>query len=281
MAKILDTEGIIFKIKRFAVHDGPGIRTTVFLKGCPLSCIWCHSPEGITPQISVWYNCNFCITCSKCIRSCPEGALLLINETNPIITIDRTLCKVSGECVKVCPTNALQLTGSITTASEIIKEIENDILYYQMSGGGVTLTGGEPLMQPEFSAEILQQCRKRKIHTAIETSLFSDRKSLTQVMDLIDLFIVDIKLFDSVQHLHYTGRTNEIIKDNFQYISKAGKAIIVRIPMIKNITDSDKNIKSITDFVHSTDRNIRIEKISYNPLTENNYKKLDIPFLLK
>ena len=281
MAKLQEVEGIIFKIKRFAVHDGPGIRTTIFLKGCPLNCIWCHSPEGISSGITVWYNQNLCIACSQCVTSCPENALVLTNEINPYIRIDRKLCKASGECVKICPANALQLTGSVTTVSEIFSEIDKDILYYQMSGGGVTLTGGEPLMQPDFSAEILKECRKKNIHTAIETSLYCERKSLNKVLDLIDLFIVDIKLYDSDQHQHFTGKTNEIIKDNFHYISKKGKSIIVRIPMIKDITDNDENIKSITDFVNSTDRNIKIEMISYNPLTENNYKKLDIPFLLK
>ncbi len=276
-----EIEGIVFKIKRFSLHDGPGIRTSVFLKGCPLNCIWCHSPEGITSEIGVWYNENLCIICGKCINSCPESALTLISDANKHIKIDYNICKVSGECSKICPTNALQLTGSVTKVTEVIKEIEKDLLFYQKSGGGVTLTGGEPLLQPEFSTEILRECKKRNIHTAIETSLFCEKKSLEKIMEFVDLFITDIKIFNSARHQIYTGKSNETILDNFQFISRAGKDVIVRIPMVKNITDTNENISSITEFVKKTDKNIVIEKISYNPLTENNYKKLGLPFLLK
>lgn len=281
MEKLHDTEGIIFKIKRFAVHDGPGIRTTVFLKGCPLNCTWCHSPEGISPDISIWYNKNLCIACSQCVQVCPNNALELIMNAKPYIKIDRELCNISGDCVKACPANALQFTGSITTVSEIINEVEKDIAFYQTSGGGVTLTGGEPLYQPDFSAEILEVCKNRKIHTAIETCLFCERDAINRILDFIDLFIVDMKLFNPIQHKYYTGKTNEIIKENFHYIAKSDKAILVRIPLINNITDTDNNKNSIISFVHEINEKIPIEFINFNPLAENNYKRLGIPFLLK
>jgi pyruvate formate lyase activating enzyme len=281
MVNIPETDGIIFKIKRFSLHDGPGIRTSVFLKGCPLNCIWCHSPEGISNDISIWYNSNLCISCGQCVKACPERALNLIAADKPYIQIDRELCRVSGECVKICPSNALQFTGYKSSVSEILSEIEKDITFYSTSGGGVTLTGGEPLYQPQFSKGILEDCRKRLIHTAIETSLFCEKDSLDLVSPFVDLFIVDMKLFEPDKHKYYTGKVNESIKENFLYIAQQDRKIIVRIPQIDNITNTDDNLNAIISFVHSVNDKILIEKINFNPLTENNYKKLGIRYLLK
>ena len=281
MESLFETEGFVFKIKRFSLHDGPGIRTSVFLKGCPLNCIWCHSPEGISQDISIWYNSNLCIHCGQCIKVCPEGALALISDNESYIKIDRELCRASGECVTICPSNALQFTGYKSSVSGIISEIEKDATFYLASGGGITLTGGEPLYQPEFVKEILEECRKRMIHTALETSLFCEKDTLELISPLVDMFIVDLKIFDSASHKYYTGKVNETIKENFHYIALQGKDILVRIPLIANITDVKENITAITDFVRETRKDIQIELISYNPLAENNYKKLGIPFLLK
>jgi pyruvate formate lyase activating enzyme len=281
MDNLSENEGIIFKIKRFSLHDGPGIRTSVFLKGCPLNCIWCHSPEGINHDISIWYNRNLCILCGQCVQTCPEKALALISDEEPYILISRGLCKVSGECVKICPSNALQFTGYKSSVLEIVSEIEKDNTFYIVSGGGVTLTGGEPLYQPAFTKAILEECRKRMIHTAIETSLFCEKDTLDLIAPLVDLFIVDLKIFESERHKYYTGKVNETIKENFRYIAQQEKSILVRIPMIDNITNTDENIAAITDFVRETRMDIQIEMIGFNPLAENNYKKLGIPYLLK
>lgn len=281
MGNYSENEGIIFKIKRFSLHDGPGLRTSVFLKGCPLNCIWCHSPEGINQDISIWYNRNLCITCGQCVQTCPEKALSLISDDETYILISRRLCKVSGECVKICPSNALQFTGYKSSVLEIVSEIEKDNLFYTVSGGGVTLTGGEPLYQPVFTKALLEECRKRMIHTAIETSLFCEKDTLDLISPLVDLFIVDLKIFESGRHKYYTGKVNETIKENFQYIARQEKNILVRIPLIENITDTNENISAIAGFVKETRKDIQIEKIGFNPLTENNYKKLGIPYLLK
>ncbi|MGD0755799.1 MAG: glycyl-radical enzyme activating protein [Bacteroidales bacterium] len=285
MGKLTETEGIIFKIKRFSVHDGPGIRTSVFLKGCPLSCIWCHSPEGISSEISVWYDQSLCIACGECVKSCTEKALELVPQpepkSQPHISINRKLCSLNGDCVKICPTGALQFTGAKTSIYDIINEIEKDILYYQLSGGGVTLTGGEPLYQPDFSGNILKECRKKNIHTAIETCLFCERETINNISDYVDLFIIDIKIFDKTQHICYTGKSNDIIKENLRYISGKGIPIIVRIPMIKGITDTEMNKNTCARFVNDIDKRIPIEYISYNPLAGNNYKRLEIPYLFK
>jgi pyruvate formate lyase activating enzyme len=281
-----EATGTIFKIKRFSVHDGPGIRTTVFLKGCPLNCIWCHSPEGISSAISIWHDQSLCIACGECIKNCTEKAINFVTQpdpqpqSKPQININRELCSRNGDCVKICPAGAIQFTGTIVTVSDIINEIEKDSLYYKISGGGVTLTGGEPFYQPDFSAEILESCKKRNIQTAVETCLFCERDTLVNMTDFVDLFIIDLKIFDETEHIHYTGRSNEIIKENFRYIAESGKPVLVRIPMIKGITDSEENINTIKKFVGKTDSRIPIEYIPYNALAENNYKKLNVPFLL-
>jgi pyruvate formate lyase activating enzyme len=276
-----ELEGIVFKIKRYSLHDGPGIRTSVFLKGCQLNCIWCHSPEGITQDISIWYNGNLCIKCNQCIQVCPEKALAVIHGKEQHIHIDRKSCKVSGKCVSTCPSNALQFTGFKRSVSSIISEIEKDIIFYQNSGGGVTLTGGEPLFQPDFSLGILQECRSRRINTAIETSLFCETKVLDLIGDYVDLFIIDLKLFDTDLHNLYTGKGNETIKKNFLYLASHGKNIHVRIPLIDNITNTGANLNAIEEFVRKAGKDIQIEYIAFNTLAENNYKKLGIPYLIK
>lgn len=273
--------GMIFKIKRFSVHDGPGIRTAVFLKGCPLNCIWCHSPEGISNDTSVWYNRNICIFCSSCVAACPNQALELKEGEDKFININRDECKLSGGCVKVCPTGAMQFTGTESTVQNIISEVEKDIIFYEVSGGGITVTGGEPLYQPEFLSGILKECKVRNIHTTIETSLYAEKEIINGIIDITDLFIVDLKLFDPGLHILYTGKGNDRIKENFKYIAGYGKEIIVRIPLIKNITDTENNLGAVERFVREINDRIPIEKISFNPLAENNYSRLGIPFLLK
>lgn len=280
MVTVSEPGGMIFKIKRFSVHDGPGIRISVFLKGCSLNCVWCHSPEGIDPTVSIWHNSSVCIGCAKCVSVCPPEALRLVTGDNNNIIIDRKLCHLSGECVKNCPSGAISFTGSRISVSDVVNEIEKDILFYKVSGGGVTLTGGEPLYQHDFAFNILAACQIRDINTAIETSLFCELETILRMLQVVDLFIVDLKIFDPDMHRKYTGKSNEIIKSNFQVIAKSGKQVIVRIPMIKGITDTPENLYSIRKFVNATDNSISIEYINYNSLAENNYKRLGIPFLL-
>lgn len=280
MANSADISGMIFKIKRFSVHDGPGIRTSVFLKGCPLNCIWCHSPEGISHDITIWYDSSLCIACGACVKACPNNALRLSDDPELKVKIDRQLCCLSGDCVVVCPAGAIQYTGSKISAADIVAEIEKDLLYYKVSGGGVTLTGGEPFFQPEFSQEILELCNKKNIHTAIESSLFCDIETIKRFLDIVDLFIIDMKIFDPQQHMLNTGKSNDIIKQNIKFLANAGKNILVRIPLIGNITDTEENISAIRNFINNVDSRIPVEYLNYNPLAGNNYKRLGIPFLL-
>ncbi len=271
-------KGAIFNIKRFSVHDGPGIRTSIFLKGCPLKCVWCHNPEGIESDITIWYNRNICISCGQCAEICPNKALSVHPSENNFIEIDRSLCKLTGDCVKTCPTGAIEFTGIVTGIDEIMNEIRKDILFYQKSGGGVTISGGEPAFQSEFCLGILKACKAENISTAIETCLYCDREVVETLLNYVDLFIVDMKIFDEVQHEKYTGRSNNIIKDNLEYLSGTGKEIIVRIPLIEGITDSVTNLNSIADFVHGLNGGIRIEHLNYNPLAKSKYQKLGIAY---
>ena len=280
-AKMAGTKGKIFKIKRFSVHDGPGIRTSVFLKGCPLNCVWCHSPEGIDPNISIWFNQSDCISCSRCVVTCPEEALRINGKSGQNILIDRLKCKVSGDCVKVCPTNAMQFTGWVTSPEVVFVEIVKDMAFYNSSGGGVTLTGGEPLFQPDFAFEILNLCKAKNIHTAIETSLFASMETIKRIASVTDLIYADLKIIDPVAHQLFTGQTNEIIKENFAFLVNSGKSIIVRVPLVTEVTDTTENRMAIVEFVDSFNKEIQIEFIEFNPLAVNNYNRLGIPFPLK
>jgi pyruvate formate lyase activating enzyme len=232
MANFKEREGYIFDIKRFAVHDGPGIRTSIFLKGCPLKCAWCHNPEGIKQKISIWYNKNLCIACGKCVEVCPTNSLTLKGDKPPLIVIDRKTCDLSGKCIEVCPSKALSYTGYEAGVEGLMKEIEKDELFYSTSGGGITLTGGDPLFQPDFSLSLLKACKKKGYHTAIETCLYTTTKEIDKLFEYIDLFIVDIKLYNDLLHKKYTGQSNVRILENFKYLASKTTNIIVRIQMI-------------------------------------------------
>ena len=280
MVKRTDTEGLIFKIRRFSIHDGPGIRTTVFLKSCPLNCIWCHSPEGISRDITIWHNNTTCIACGLCVNACPEKALKLTGKTNGKIDIDRTKCNLNGTCLEVCPTGSIQYTGMSVTAGRVVTEVEKDIVFFNESGGGITLTGGEPMAQPEFSCSLLETCLEKGINTAVETSLFCERHILERFARVTQLFIADIKIFDPGLHKKYTGQSNEIILDNFRYLAGKGHDLLVRIPLVPGITDNDDNLMAVNEFVGSVRPNIPVELIKYNSLAPNNYRKLNLPYLV-
>lgn len=278
MGSMQEREGFVFDIKRFAVHDGPGIRTSIFLKGCPLKCTWCHNPEGKNQKISIWYNNNLCIACGECVEVCPTNSLSLKVDRNPKIIIDRKSCDLSGKCIEVCPSKALSFTGYKTTVENLMVEIEKDELFYKTSGGGVTITGGDPFYQPDFAASILKACKEKGYHTTIETCLFASTKEIDKLFDYVDFFIVDIKIYDEFLHEKYTGKSNGKIFDNIKYLASKTDNILIRTPQIPGITDNDGNNLSIQEFVSEINPNIAIEQMTYNPFTKNKYMKLGLPF---
>jgi pyruvate formate lyase activating enzyme len=269
--------GNIFDIKKFAVHDGPGIRSTVFLKGCPLKCIWCQNPEGIVNKINLWYFENRCINCYQCIDACPTHALSA--KDNRII-IDREKCNNNGNCVDICPTNALHFDGRSISVNEIVKILVEDKAFYKSSNGGITLSGGDPMFQHNFSLAILKACKKEQLHTAIETSMFAKEEVFKEFIDFVDYFIVDLKLLDSDDHVKYIGQPNELILSNFKLLASTKKDILVRIPLIPGITTTKDNISGIASFVHSVNPKLQIELINYNPFATNKYRLMGLPYSL-
>ena len=266
--------GNVFDIKKFAVHDGPGIRTTLFLKGCPLKCIWCHNPEGIDTSRSLWYFEKKCIKCDACLTACTYNALSSIPEDVAYIKINQMNCIRCGSCVEVCPTSAIRFDSYEADVETVVETLLQDKSFYAKSGGGITISGGDPLFQADFSKAVLYECKEANIHTAIETSMCARRELLESFIGLVDLFIVDIKLFDPNEHKKYTGADNKLILSNFEMLSHNKQKILVRIPLIPQITTTSKNIESIGRFVFETSPETAIELINFNPLAENKYRLL-------
>lgn len=236
----------VFDIKRYAISDGPGIRVTIFLKGCPLSCRWCHNPEGISPAIQKMYTESKCIGCGKCVDDCPEQACELTDEG--IITDDE-LCTACGLCAQVCPATASEMSGRFETVAEMMKVIENERPFFDQSGGGVTFSGGEPLLYPEFLCEVLDACGQLRIHRTVDTSGLVSTDKLLKVAERTDLFLYDLKLMDSKRHKRWTGAGNRRILKNLQALVATGADIQLRIPLIKGVNTDAANIKASAQFI--------------------------------
>ncbi|NQT60942.1 MAG: glycyl-radical enzyme activating protein [Bacteroidetes bacterium] len=264
--------GRVFDIKRFAIHDGPGIRTSLFLKGCPLHCRWCQNPEGISLEPVLWYSSSKCIACDSCISVCPTGSLSAHPGNEHHICICHDTCELHAECVNICPTGALSLAGTVMTEDQAVHELMKDDLFFEESGGGVTLTGGDPLMQTQFSISILKQIKQKRIHTAIETCMYAPADILKQFIPVVDLFIVDLKIFDSELHKKYTGVNNDLILRNFTMLADSQVNILVRIPLIPGFTTREENLKDLEKFVSKTRGDIPIELINFNPLAKDKYR---------
>ncbi|MBN2391996.1 MAG: glycyl-radical enzyme activating protein [Anaerolineae bacterium] len=241
------TTGYVCNIQRFSVHDGPGIRTTVFLKGCTLRCFWCHNPESIRPKPEVQFFPSRCIGCAACVEVCPEGAQAF--DENGIRAFDREKCIACGACVDVCYAEALVLTATAMTAESVVDEILRDRAFYENSGGGVTLSGGEPALQVDFSREILERCRTAGVHTAIETAANVPWESLAALLPLTDLVMMDIKHMDSAKHHDATGAPNALLLANARRLVESDKPIIFRIPVIPTVNDTPEEVAAIAAFV--------------------------------
>ncbi len=266
-----NASGLIFDVKRFALHDGPGIRTTAFLKGCPLACPWCHNPEGIAKRRLVWYDAHRCIKCRACIASCPRSALTSHPDGAHFIHVDRTACDLTGSCIDVCPTGALRWDSRSYTVGELVDLLERDRLFYETSGGGVTLSGGEPLSQEKFAHAVLAECRERGLHTAIETTLFASHRTLDRFIPVVDHFLVDIKVWDSELHRRTAGVDNKPILDNIRLLAERGSTLTVRIPLIPGITATAENIRPTARFVRDLPGTVPLELINFNPLASGKY----------
>ncbi len=269
------TEGKIFDIKQFAVHDGPGIRTTVFFKGCPLSCWWCHNPEGIDESDDLFYYESKCILCGDCVEVCPEDA---VKKADGKISIDREKCSLCGDCAKICPTTALKLAGKNVSVDGVMEKTEKSTVFYDTSDGGVTLSGGEPFLQFDFMKELIERCKEKDIQVTVDTCGHVDKEKFEAVLDDVDLFLYDLKLMDDDLHKRYTGITNEIILENLETLlgDNEGEAII-RLPLVGGITDTEENIEEIINFLSPFSGIKEIDLLVYHDVKEK-YDKLGMDY---
>ena len=261
-------KGIIFDIQKFSLHDGPGIRTTVFLKGCSLHCFWCQNPEGLHSTQELQYIESHCISCGICFSVCSVGAHTI---RDGIHEVDRDKCTLCGECVKSCPAKALQFTAREMEAKAIVEQVLEDKIYYDTSGGGITLSGGEPLVQADFSSEILRLCKLNGIHTAIETAFNVEWSEAEKILPYLDLIMVDIKAVDTERHIQGTGVNNKRILENIQRVAKQDIPLIVRVPLIPGVNDSDEEISKIAHFVEGFSNLCYLELVPFHRLGESKY----------
>ncbi len=239
---------LTFDIKRYAINDGPGIRITLFMKGCPLSCVWCHNPEGISPRKERMYTRKKCIGCRACVAACPQGALSLTAEG---ITIVSPLCDVCGRCAGVCPTLATEMSGNEFSVDYLMREIEKETVFMDRSEGGVTFCGGEPLLYPDVLMELLCRCGALGIHRVVDTTLFALPERVQEVMAHTDLFLIDLKHMDAALHRRYCGVSNDRILANIRLLAEAGKAFIIRIPLIEGVNADEKNLSDTVSYLSS------------------------------
>lgn len=269
--------GLVFNIQRFTLHDGPGIRTMVFLKGCPLRCQWCSNPESQNTMLELAFNQGKCIgleECDLCINGCPKNAIYQQGEK---ISINRDVCNNCRECSNLCPSQALSIFGEYMTVEDVLKKVEEDSAFYARSEGGLTLSGGEPLMQHEFAGELLREAKSRGLDTAIETCGFAPWENMQMVFQYANTIFYDIKCIDAEKHLIYTGVDNRIILENFKraaaQFSQSSSIIIVRTPVIPGFNNDKEDIQAIVDFLKPF-RNIKYQLLPYHSFGEVKYNYL-------
>ncbi len=269
------TTGRILNIKRFEIHDGDGLRTTLFVKGCPLRCKWCHNPESLAAKAELGFYVHKCASCGDCVSVCPSGAHRIADGVH---TFDRSLCTACGKCEKECTFGALIFYGKSVSAEEILPELLEDKAFYENSGGGVTVSGGEPLLQADFCAELFKLLKENSVNTALDTCLFASREQLSKVLPYTDTFLVDIKAIDRDKHRELTGQYNDIILDNIRYLDSLSKPIEIRIPFVPNQNDGE--LEKIAEFISTLSSVKGVRVLPYHSLSSNKYASLGIDYTL-
>lgn len=263
--------GVIFDVAHWSGHDGPGIRSVVFFKGCPLRCAWCHNPESQRYEPELLFIESKCILCGHCVAACPSGARQRVNGE---VATDRERCDNCGQCAAVCYTEALEVAGRRMSVRQVLDEIAEDVVFYRNSGGGVTLSGGEPMAQPSFAEGIVQGCVELGIHVAVETCGCVPWSSMSRIAPHVSLLLYDLKVMDPVRHRQCTGISNELVLDNLQRLVHMGKNIQVRVPLIPGYTDDDENLEAICQYTARLGLE-RIAFLPYNPTTGAKYNWLE------
>lgn len=274
MDKDEETRGVIFNIQTYSIHDGPGIRTTVFIKGCPLKCVWCQNPESQSAAPQLFFNSETCVGCGKCLQVCPEGAIRLDEGRS---WTNRDVCRGAGKCAEVCPNEARNIAGRHVTAGEVFKEVMKDKIFYEKSGGGVTLGGGEPLASPEFTTSLLKLYKKAGIHTALDTCGYAKWEMMKQILQYVDLVLYDLKHMDPAAHQLYTGVSNDLILGNAGRIcQELHIPVLARIPVIPGYNDSMNNIKATGRFIAAEmGTSTEVHLLPYHKLGEMKYHRLE------
>lgn len=264
-------QGLIFDIERFSSVDGPGIRTVVFFKGCNLHCYWCHNPESIRSFPELEMDPTECIGCGECARMCPSGAHIMTASGHGF---ERALCARCFACTQVCPSGALKVIGKHRSLESCMKEIREDTAFYSRSGGGVTLSGGEVLLQADFASQLLRQCQEEGIHTAVESNLCFPAETVEKIASWLDLAMADIKHMDSKAHKHATGHENQQVLDNLRLLDSRGIPTIVRTPIIPGFNDEEENIRATAEFLKDLQNLRYYELLSYNPMGNDKRRRL-------
>jgi pyruvate formate lyase activating enzyme len=269
--------GLVFDIRRYSIHDGPGIRTAVFFKGCPLDCWWCHNPESQSPQAEMMFRESRCIRCGACLEACPEDA---IRQKGGWPVIDDARCTLCGLCADACQTEARERVGREVTVAEVVAEARRDLAFYEESGGGVTLSGGEPLAQREFALALLQACQAEGLHTALDTCGHTPWEALDRAREHVDMFLYDLKLMDDARHLQLTGVSNALILGNAQALARRGHAMRLRVPVITGINDDTINIRQIGEFASALPGRPEVDLLPYHLAALDKYARLGRPYRL-
>jgi pyruvate formate lyase activating enzyme len=254
--------GRVFDIKRYSIHDGPGIRTTVFLKGCSLNCLWCHNPESVDPGPELMHWPGRCARCYACVEACPLGAIG--KDASGAVVVDRSKCDLCGKCAEACLYDAMQIVGREMTVDEVLDEVEKDRIFYEQSGGGVTLSGGDPAVQTVFAEAILDGCRARGLRTAVDTAGFSSNGALERLASKAELVLFDLKVMDEARHRDLTGVPNGPILGNLEKLAAAGTEVWVRIPLVAGVNDDDKNVARTIAFLRPLRTIKRIGLLPYH-----------------
>lgn len=270
--------GLVSKIQRYSIKDGPGIRTTVFLKGCSMECAWCCNPELINPHPEILKDQKICIHCGECFSNCPEDA---IYEEADEYVINRTLCTICGICVEVCPVGAYQTIGRLMSVHELTEELLKDRVFYEVSGGGVTFSGGEPTLQYRFVKEVAQEMKRNRIHVTLDTCGNVPWRHFQELLEVVDLVLFDIKLIDNDKHTRFTGTSNKVVKQNAEKLSGAGVSLNIRIPLLPGINDTMEEINQMMTFIEGLGSVKQVDILPYHKLGVGKYIMLGKEYLLE